>query len=442
MKYTIKLIVFVIVVQIFCIIKTFAKPNISQQYQQGCGKGTVIVFGNGMRNEKKHAKSSLETLKKAFMQNYGKLLEPNDTENRIKFDIAYNSYEKYWFDALQVGRNYLNQWQLVDNISDLLWGSRWDTPSPWMSFLNDENEYYFLKDKDLVSQLIMYENYIHNGYRVIIVSHSQGNFYANNVSRFLFTFESSIANIQVATPATSMYNFTSRPSPWSTFMDDKVMKHVPLKLKPNIKGGASDSAVNQSNDIKGHSFEAAYMFVEESRDKIMRDIVNAGRMLSYPCKEVLFSGGVGTILKINQQEYQSTDWSESKRIEFYPKCGTTITFTVDSGDKLPNSAHLSIPKFANIWLQGCSNASTGIESDCYGQDKIGYANYIEYVGCKRQYYLNVPYNAMKPCKVDYDGSINTIWRVSIRYSDDYGNKFGLKDEYTFKYICRPEYFNK
>lgn len=443
MKYTIKLIIFVLVVQIICIAKTFAQPNIDigQQFQQGCGKGTVIVFGNGMQNEMKHAKSSLETLKKAFMKkDYGKLLEPNDTENRIKFDLAYNSYEKYWLDYLEVFRHYLNQWQLVDSFTSLFW-YRWDTPSPLLFWVNDETRYFNLKDRDLAAQLYMYENYIHSGYRVIIVSHSQGNFYANNVSRFLYTIGGSFGNVQVATPASMMYGYNMGPPMWSTFMDDKIMKHIPLKQEPNIEGGASDSTVNKSLDIDGHSFEGAYMHVEESRDKILRDIVTVGRMLSYPCKEVLFSGDVGTILKINEQEYQSTKW-ETKNIEFYPKCNTTINITIESGDKQSSGAYLSIPKFANMSLQGCSNASTGIEGDCYDQGKIGYANYIEYVGCKRQYFTNVPYNAMKPCNVDwsYKGSSNTNWHVGIKFDDDYGNKFRLKDEYAFKYVCRPGYF--
>jgi hypothetical protein len=149
-----------------------------------------------------------------------------------------------------------------------------------------------------------YSQWIRSGYNVIIVSHSQGNFYANQVMRKLgdygerdfgrsnhysafYSTERNpffpkildlVANVQVATPVSE----TIANSPWTTFKDDLIINLVRSSLgalPANI--GSPGAGLPPHGDLLGHSFEKAYLRNPESRAKIIAEIEAAQSRLRF-----------------------------------------------------------------------------------------------------------------------------------------------------------------
>ena len=136
---------------------------------------------------------------------------------------------------------------------------------------------------------------------MILVSHSQGNLYANQVMRKLadYTdasltgsiqekkkrnplfpdFSDLFANIQVATPVSE----TIQNSPWLTFKDDLIMAMV-RETVGALPANLQNSGVGTppEGDLFGHNFIKSYLRVDESRQKIISSVKSAYAKLRYP----------------------------------------------------------------------------------------------------------------------------------------------------------------
>jgi len=82
-------------------ILVFALPlarTASAEPSSACKAGTVVAFGNGMRNDLADAQDSLIAL--------STLHDPSqlDPEGNVEYLLAYNSKESIWLEALEVAR--------------------------------------------------------------------------------------------------------------------------------------------------------------------------------------------------------------------------------------------------------------------------------------------------------------------------------------------------
>lgn len=135
--------------------------------------GTMIVFSNGMFTSFESAVASREDIKVA-MSDAGKL------KDDYRFDVAYNLNENAASEFQQVVDQRTTEEILLAVQNALAFG---EAPE-WVNDLLTQAATNLAVaqqaiDADLQEQLIAYRRMIAGGNRVVVVSHSQGNFYAN-----------------------------------------------------------------------------------------------------------------------------------------------------------------------------------------------------------------------------------------------------------------------
>lgn len=150
---------------------------------------------------------------------------------------------------------------------------------------------YMAGKQDLTIQVAKYKQHIMEGKKIVLVSHSKGNFFANlSYDRMTPTEQESFAVVGVAVPSSSIPGGT-----YTTLTTDNVIHAVgvaktanglPPPLAANISNGT------MSSDSTGHLFEESYMSGNYSGPKILNDVAN--KILSTPTPEGVAKQGIVT----------------------------------------------------------------------------------------------------------------------------------------------------
>lgn len=228
-------------------------------YSLGCNThAPAIFYGNGMFNSWFQANESKRSLqKKIFRSGLG---------NR-KIYLAYNVNETPLHVLLQAaaqkkeefGRKF---WRFLANLSL--------APDDFFQLARERSREYdrdrYLNDDDLKMHVAAYRIKISEGARVIIVPHSQGNFYANAAWYILDEnreTKNKTSIIGAAVPASEI----AGEGPYVTLTQDQVMgmlrDYIPA-LRANVTNGKSSSS--------GHEFVVDYLEGDESGPIIMGDL--------------------------------------------------------------------------------------------------------------------------------------------------------------------------
>jgi hypothetical protein len=210
----------------------------------------VLYFANGMFNSRREAKASLNELRKAYELKSNK-------ENFNEYQVAYNTDEPALLQLFEVYRQKSEEYGLG------FW--------KWIkSFKGAENnkeiekllqEFYSEQrsvDVDLRIQIKDYNKYLKNGFQIITVAHSQGNFYTN--FSFAQINSEKTKMISVATPASSVF----RDGPYYTFKSDGVISHIPSALVPNRE--------KSEPGLFDHAFVNHYLKEKKINDEIIDSI--------------------------------------------------------------------------------------------------------------------------------------------------------------------------
>jgi hypothetical protein len=262
------------------------------------GLGTVFFFGNGMFTTKKSAEISRKKLEEAISR--GVSLEKSKD---IQFDIAYKTNEFILTQVLNVALH-----KRIDNWESFwLWLSSLKKPPQWfqdqmVSLAAQALDHGAIAFNDIQEHFEQYSRYIRQGYNIVLVSHSQGNFYADQTMRKLSEYTDAsltgslkdkrkknslfpelfdlFGNVQVATPVVATIN----SSPWSTFKDDLVMQLVRKKLGGALPANLKTPGIGlpPDGDLFGHFFVEAYLRNSEAKQKILSDIQAQYTQLKYP----------------------------------------------------------------------------------------------------------------------------------------------------------------
>lgn len=226
--------------------------------QQTCAdpsKNVIIFFGNGIQTDQKSARQSLDRLTRDLGTTYN--------GQTIRYDLAYNATSGL---AADLGQSVLQaQIQWDSQISG--WLNRIGVSPDWFTawykkFLLSATT---VVASELTDHVDAYRNAILSGQKVVVVAHSQGNFYVNEAKKLL-ALELSAAEIKsfgiysVANPAN---NVGGEGAPYLTNSND-IIQLVPGSLSPNwilrtASGTTVDSIGLTSVSILAHLFNETYI---------------------------------------------------------------------------------------------------------------------------------------------------------------------------------------
>ncbi len=235
--------------------------------------GVTVFFGNGMFNTKKKAIDSRDIIEKRIRAELPSV--------DLRFRCTYNQQEldnltgvpAVDFVATGIGQFFevLVQKQ-VDKVGlfwDMLSGA--EAAPDWFEEMmgklaSSVSEISYVVDEDLSTHVALYENQTSAGRKVIVVAHSQGNFYANLAHAAMTVGDIEI--VAVATPA----RYVAGDGEHITLTNDLVIGAVRLldedTLEPNT--------INESSiDWTGHSFIDSYLYGEVSGPRIIENILGA-----------------------------------------------------------------------------------------------------------------------------------------------------------------------
>lgn len=213
--------------------------------------GTVIYFGNGINTSMISAKASLDRLTKE--------LGNDNNGEELKYSLAYNETEGMALDLVQASEQQAIQ---IDSRL-MLWLNGAGLAPDWFStwYQNYLARRTVVVAEEVVEHANYYLNDILEGKKVVVVSHSQGNFYVNEAKQLLARQlssdkMSSFAIFGVAVPSD---NIGGSRSPYLTNHRDFIQK-VPLSMPINWKLHRSDRTdAEDVGAIQAHLFNATYI---------------------------------------------------------------------------------------------------------------------------------------------------------------------------------------
>lgn len=211
----------------------------------------VIFFGNGIDTTPDSAESSLNELR----------LELGDTYNnhKLRYDLAYNNTSGIVIDLIQA----IEQAELQWGSQILAWINGEDLAPDW--FVERYAQFLSIRilpvAEELSEHVSKYERAIRSGQKVLVVSHSQGNFYVNEAKTLLATRldpvqMQSFGIFGAAVPAN---NVGGEGGPYLTNHRDMILL-VPTSLPQNLVLMRADgSAADDVPRLNAHFFNATYI---------------------------------------------------------------------------------------------------------------------------------------------------------------------------------------
>lgn len=266
--------------------------SMSLQAQDVCTpQGTVVYYGNGVgRGEPTHGDAEDGKRRIAFLVNQA-LSEPD--RDRYSTKLAFNSSAGRLGDITEAARQTLgNEWPTL-LAAFLLRDTRLLSLLPpevvrsFNDFLTNQSIQELMGtaagNADVGTHVASYSSDIDEGKKVVLVSHSQGNIYANLAYQRLDAsrYQPYFAMVPVASPES-----TSRKSLVGhvRFSQDLVIGGVELAkrlagLSPPM---AANDSVDASSDSLAHGFVEAYLADGSARNFIVSGAIQTSEGLQQP----------------------------------------------------------------------------------------------------------------------------------------------------------------
>jgi len=228
---------------------------------------TRIYFVNGMQND--------ETDR---LINRNKLRSVVGVHSNRSFGISVNTSSEWFFPDLfqtmsQKGVEPSKVWTWLNNHSI---APQW-FKDDYADRVISGADFSYSTDLDLQEMVKQYLRDLNSGKKVVLVSHSQGNFYANNAYQYIHynyqKYRNSIGIVAVGTPATRVQD----GGPYTTNSEDSV-----INLLRFISNVLSPTGTYQTNDPSGHSFSETYLEHPTSKVRIRNQIFSVINSLTPP----------------------------------------------------------------------------------------------------------------------------------------------------------------
>jgi hypothetical protein len=229
--------------------------SINAHAQQSCEaapENYKVIFGNGILTTPEGAATSRNNLRLNLGDSYN--------GQTITYDLAYNYSNNAFVDLIQS----LDQ-QLTQYTSQALgWLYGVGVVPEWFNTMQQRlhNAEYQINAPELSTHVEKYKEAILQGQKVLLVSHSQGNFYANQAKQIMGSASpavpmASFAIFGVATPAN---NVGGASAPYLTNHRDIILL-VPGSLASNwtLRNVSNNAAADDRGRVIAHSFVDTYM---------------------------------------------------------------------------------------------------------------------------------------------------------------------------------------
>ena len=256
-------------------------------------KDITIFYVNGVLNTESDATRAMNHLRHLYVEHY-ELRFGEDEADKIQFRLAYNHTSGVVDDINRVFAFHDSQQsQTVRNLEPGVWRSIREIvnygQSEGVSKLR-EQEFNSLNQalSDISTHLNFYQKEYTEGRKVLIVAHSEGNFFANFAHEALPSLiQDSTKIVAVATPAAVVQgNFRI----YTTFRQDQVINYFrellvvdrPLPGNLDICEERTDFLGGTTFKTRGHGFVEDYMGCSNSRTQIFRDMDNSIAVATKP----------------------------------------------------------------------------------------------------------------------------------------------------------------
>ena len=229
---------------------------------------TDIYYGNGVWNEYEDADDSRDKLEKRIIE-----LEIIDGDTALKakygkVKLAYNWGQGRLLDVLETYYQLREAGQL-DGVGfyTAIAALTIELPHITLSAIAVQKLMEpFTKDWEQGNVDEMWQTYYREsfklGHRVLLVSHSQGNLFANRIFDTIdpTEYKKYFANVQVASPASKVKADEVGKGAHVTLWGDPIINPIPGSMSPNAQGSP------------GHAFVEAYLNQQDPYDKIVSRI--------------------------------------------------------------------------------------------------------------------------------------------------------------------------
>ena len=239
--------------------------------QQCEEKDLVVAFSNGMFNELYDAYQGMLALKTRLGPRVNEY-NADGVDYEVEFILSYNQSEAWWRQIIQVGdqRDH-DEWGAFIREVQSGGGPTWMQEAA-NELQAEAQEETWVVDSDLQRHVQRYRNEILEGKKVLVASHSQGNFYAN--AAYAAVGSASLGIVGAAVPASMI----AGGGPYVTLGRDRVMNAV-RSLYPTTLPANAD---NYSSTSSGHEFVTDYLDGEPSGRYLMEGYLNQIRDIEEP----------------------------------------------------------------------------------------------------------------------------------------------------------------
>lgn len=239
-------------------------------------KRSSVFFVNGMFTTQREAmrnEDALRGLAQSELQN------AVGADGVVTFDTAYNQNEPAWEQLIEVysqkaGDDLSAFWRMMNGntvLPDWLKQSIGDATKSDIAAQSAAQP--FTNDEDLAQHLVSYRAALDSHAKLVIVSHSQGNLYANAAYAALAAqkteYGAATGVVGVASPASTVASMAGG-APYTTFSEDWVVNAVRF-LYPNTLP-ANATIGTHTVDSLGHGFQTAYLSVPDARTMILSNV--------------------------------------------------------------------------------------------------------------------------------------------------------------------------
>ncbi|MCP4354107.1 MAG: hypothetical protein GY793_00470 [Proteobacteria bacterium] len=349
---------------------------ISNVYAEGLNcnftKKTMVFFVNGMFNSDEdviYSKSAVKKMTRQILIDNPNLLGYDAT---VGYDHLRNHNENIFTQFTQV----YEQRELIEDEKTLF--ENWIIDKRGKPAWVDDEVYnsvqeliakktrYFEKDTDFYSMLSRVLACLEAGMRVILVAHSQGNMYANElyaeIARYHGEYANSVGIVNVASPDSRFNNFSAV----ATARQDNVINFVRAFYSDTQEGTFDLKA--KLLDFMNHSFTKRYMtYGEDSYGLIYNNIKYYLTNLEYP-ENTITQDGVITI---------RLDWGADQDVDLHVQEPGNIGKHVYYSDKHGAFGDLDVDNISGFGPEHYNVQCASLATGTYKFGAVYYRGYGE-----------------------------------------------------------------